>query len=431
MRICVIGSGYVGLVTAAVFSDLGNEVECVDIDGAKVEKLNAGKMPIYEPGLEEIVARNVKQNRLSFSTEVDAAVTRSEIIFICVGTPAMENGQTDLSYVTAAAKTIAGSLNGYKIVVNKSTVPVGTGDLVRRVITEAHGNSGRDFDVVSNPEFLREGQAIADALKPDRIIVGAPSKKVAMKLLELYATLGAPIIITDVQSAELIKYASNAFLAMKISFINQVADICEEAGANIIDVSKALGLDKRIGGMFLNAGLGYGGSCFPKDVLSLIHSSGELGIDFGLLKEVVNVNNNRIDRFVGKIHNRFPEMKDRVIGILGLAFKPETDDMRDAKSIAIINSLVSVGAKIKAYDPVAMDSARSILPDITYCQSPYETAEGADAIVIVTEWRAFQQLDLEKIRGLMKTPVIFDGRNMYNPERKRSFGFEYYSVGRP
>ena len=431
MRICVIGSGYVGLVTAAVFADMGNDISCVDVDEKKIASLNNHIMPIYEPGLEEMVIRNMKEERLTFSVDVADAVQTAEIVFICVGTPAKDDGETDLSYVESAASVIGKNLNGYKVIVNKSTVPVGTGDLVRRVVTEAKGENGVDFDVVSNPEFLREGQAISDALTPDRIVIGAPTKKVAMKLLELYAMVGAPMIITDVESAELIKYASNAFLAMKISFINAIADICEEADANVADVAKGIGLDKRIGASFLNAGLGYGGSCFPKDVLSLIHTSGELGLDFSLIKEVVKINDSRVDRFVGRIKERFPDISGKTFGVFGLAFKPDTDDMREARAVEIIGKLKEADAKIRAYDPVAMENARQIMPNIDYCESAYETAEGADAVVVITEWREFRLLDMERLKSVMKSPVIFDGRNIYDHDRTKAGGFEYFSVGRP
>ena len=427
----MIGSGYVGLVTAAVFADMGNDINCVDVDKKKIASLNNHVMPIYEPGLEEMVIRNMKEERLTFSVDVASAVQGAEIVFICVGTPAKDDGETDLSYVESAASVIGKNLNGYKVIVNKSTVPVGTGDLVRRVIIKTQGNGGVDFDVVSNPEFLREGQAISDALAPDRIVIGAPTKKVAMKLLELYAMVGAPMIITDVESAELIKYASNAFLAMKISFINAIADVCEEAGANVTDVAKGIGLDKRIGASFLNAGLGYGGSCFPKDVLSLIHTSSELGLDFALIKEVVKINDSRVDRFVGRIKERFPDISGKTFGVFGLAFKPDTDDMREARAVEIIGKLIDAGAKIRAYDPVAMENAKSIMPEVEYCENAYETAEGADAVIVITEWREFRLLNMDRLKSVMKSPVIFDGRNIYDHERTKTGGFDYFSVGRP
>ena len=386
-------------------------------------------MPIYEPGLEEMVKRNVIDKRLFFSTDLQGAVERAEIIFICVGTPPKDNGETDLSFVEETAKGIAKYINGYKIIVNKSTVPVGTGDFVRQVI-ENNKTDNANFDVVSNPEFLREGSAITDALSPDRIIIGAPTKQVAVKLLELYATIGRPMLITDVYSAEMIKYASNAFLAMKISFINAMADICELTGANITDVAKGVGYDSRIGHAFLNAGLGFGGSCFPKDIQSLVHTAERLGYNFELLKSILKINQERCLHFVKIITDKMGDIKGKAIGMLGLSFKPDTDDMRDAKSIEIITMLLKKGAIIKAYDPVAMENARKILPDIYYCTSPYEVADGADAIVIITEWREFKLLNMERIKNLMSKPFIFDGRNIYDTERMRKMGFEYYSIGR-
>ena len=429
MNICVIGTGYVGLVTGAVFSDLGNEVTCVDKIKEKINSLNKGIMPIYEPGLEEMVKRNVVDNRLFFSTDLHGAVEKAEIIFICVGTPPKDNGETDLSFVEDAAKGIAKFINGYKIIVNKSTVPVGTGDFVRKVI-ERNKTHNTDFDVVSNPEFLREGSAIVDALSPDRIIIGAPTKQVAVKLLELYASIGKPMLITDVYSAEIIKYASNSFLAMKISFINAIADICELTGANITDVTKGVGYDSRIGHEFLNAGLGFGGSCFPKDIQSLVHTAERFSYDFKLLKDVLDINKERVPHFIKLIKVKTGGLKEKVIGVLGLSFKPDTDDMRDAKSVEIINMLLNEGAVIKAYDPVAMENAKKILPNIQYCQNAYEVAEGADALVVITEWREFKLLNMERIKNLMRKPAIFDGRNIYDAERTRKMGFEYYSIGR-
>ena len=429
MRICVIGSGYVGLVTGAVFADLGNDVGCVDVDARKIASLTKGEMPIYEPGLEEMVRRNTAEGRLSFSTDAGRAVERAEVVFICVGTPSKNEGETDLSYVEEAARVIGRHLNGYKVIVNKSTVPVGTGDLVRKLAGEA-ANGSTEFDVVSNPEFLREGSAIADALNPDRVVIGAPSKKVALKLMELYATVGAPILVTDVASAELIKYASNAFLATKISFINAVANLCERTGANVGDVARGMGMDKRIGPEFLMAGLGYGGSCFPKDVASLEHTARRLGYDFGLLRDVMAINADRVGNFISRVRGRFPQLKGRRFGVLGLSFKPNTDDMREAKSVEIIAALTAEGAEVRAYDPVAARKAREIMPELVYCENAYEAAEGADALVIVTEWREFKSLDMERLKKIMKSPVIFDGRNIYDPERKRQMGFEYYGIGK-
>jgi UDPglucose 6-dehydrogenase len=430
MNICVIGCGYVGLVTGAVFADLGNEVVCVDVVEEKIRQLNNGVMPIYEPGLQEMVQRNLADRRLSFSTSLEIGMDKAEIVFICVGTPPKENGETDLSQVEAAARGIARYLRRYTVIVNKSTVPVGTGDLVREII-EQNRRRDVDFDVVSNPEFLREGSAVQDALAPDRIVIGAPSKHVAVKLLELYATLGRPMLITDVHSAEMIKYASNAFLATKISFINAIANICEACGANVDDVARGMGCDPRIAPDFLSAGLGFGGSCFPKDVESLIHTAAKFGTDFQLLKAVLEINRDRAEHFVDMIRRGLGDLEGKTIGILGLAFKANTDDMREAKSIEIIRKLLSAGVHIKAYDPAAMENAKRIFPDLTYCQSAYQTAEEADALVIVTEWREFKLLDMEKLRKLMKRPLIFDGRNIYNLERMATAGFDYYSIGRP
>ncbi len=430
MNICVIGTGYVGLVTGVVFSDLGNDVACVDKNVAKIDGLNAGVMPIYEPGLEEMVARNVGDGRLTFTTDLDTAVAKAEVVFIAVGTPPREDGSTDLSFVEDAAKGVARALNRYKVIVNKSTVPVGTGDFVREVI-ETNKRRAVDFDVVSNPEFLREGSAITDTLAPDRIVIGAPNKVVAMRLLELYAPLERPMIVTDVASAEMIKYASNAFLATKISFANAIANICEEAGADVTQVVKGMGLDARIGQAFLSAGLGYGGSCFPKDTRSLLHTAQEFGCDFPLLSATIETNENQPKRFIGKIHAAIGDMKGKTVGVLGLAFKPNTDDMREAKSLDVIADLLASGATVKAYDPIAMENTRSVFPHITYANNAYEVAVGADALVIVTEWNEFKLLNFERLRETMARPLILDGRNLYDPERLRRLGFEYHSIGRP
>ena len=429
MNICVIGLGYVGLTAGAVFSDLGNDVICVDIDKEKVDALQKGIMPIYEPGLKEILLRNLEESRLSLTTDTEDAVRSSEIIFICVGTPPKDTGETDLSQVEAAAKSIAKGLDQYKVIVNKSTVPVGTGDLVRQII-DKHKLHDVEFDVVSNPEFLREGSAVQDTLQPDRIIIGAPSKNVAMKLLELYASLERPMLITDVHSAEIIKYASNAFLAMKVSFINAISDVCERAEADVTVVAKGMGYDHRIGREFLNAGLGFGGSCFPKDIESLVHTSEKLGYDFRLLKEVLAINLDRVPQLIATMEDALGGLAGKTIGVLGLAFKPNTDDMREAKSIEIITELMARGAELKAYDPQSMENARKVLPQIKFCASAYEVAEGADALVLVTEWREFKLLNMEKIRDAMRDPVLFDGRNFYNPEKKARLGFTYFGVGR-
>jgi len=430
MNICVVGTGYVGLVTGAVFADLGNEVLCVDNDAVKVAALEAGRMPLYEPGLEEMVARNVADGRLAFSTDLAAAVRRAIIVFITVGTPPKADGQADLSAVEDVARGIAQSMERYTVVVNKSTVPVGTGEFVREVI-ERHQARPVPFDVVSNPEFLREGSAIEDTLRPDRIVIGAPTQQVAMTLLELYAPLERPMIITDVPSAEMIKYASNAFLSTKISFINAIANICELAGADVTQVMKGMGLDARIGAAFLAAGLGYGGSCFPKDTDSLVHTATALGYDFALLRAVVDINRERAGHFVDGIVKALGPLDGRVLAVLGLAFKPNTDDMREAKSVEVIARLLELGASVRVYDPVAMDHARKLLPAaVVYCESPYAAAGGADAVAVVTEWNEFKFLNLERLRGVMRRPVIFDGRNVWEPERMRRLGFEYHSIGR-
>lgn len=429
MNVCVIGTGYVGLVTGTVFSDLGNDVICVDIAKKKIDMLKAGKMPIYEPGLKEMVKRNVDDGRLSFTTNIGKAVKTSKVIVIAVGTPPKPNGESDLSAIRAVAKAIAEYMNEYKIIVNKSTVPVGTGGLVRDTI-EKYKKTDHKFDVVSNPEFLKEGSAIADCLCPDRIVIGVPNHNVAMSLLELYAPLERTMLITDVESAEIIKYASNAFLATKISFINFIANICEKADADVALVAKGMGADRRIGKEFLQAGLGYGGSCFPKDTLSLMHTAKKFNEDASILEAVVRENADRVPRFVKRLVAKIKPVKGKTVGILGLAFKPNTDDLRDAKSLEIIADLKKRKAKIKVYDPVAMDSAKKILKGVTYCKNAYEVAKGADALVVVTEWNEFKFLNLEKIKQSMKGAILFDGRNVYSREKAERAGLEYYCIGK-
>src|SRR6266704_4071149 len=430
MNICVVGTGYVGLVTGAVFADLGNDVLCVDNQPEKVAALQAGKMPIYEPGLEEMVGRNVADARLAFTTDLAAAVRRALIIFITVGTPPKADGETDLGAVEQVAAAIGRAMEKYTVIVNKSTVPVGTGDFVRDVIAR-HQRQRVAFDVVSNPEFLREGSAIEDTLRPDRIVIGAPTQQVAMTLLELYAPLERPMIITDVPSAESIKYASNALLAVKISFVNVIANLCEQTGADITQVVKGMGLDPRIGPAFLQAGLGYGGSCFPKDTDSLVHTAAARGVDFVLLRAAVEINQERAGHFVRMIEKALAPLDDKRVAVLGLAFKPNTDDMREAKSIEIAARLVELGAQIRAYDPVAMENAKRVLPaSVVYCDSPYAAAADADAVALVTEWNEFKLLNLERLLAVLRRPVIFDGRNLWEPERMRRLGFEYHSIGR-
>lgn len=430
MNIAVIGTGYVGLVTGSVFADMGNDVICVDKDENKVKQLSQGSIPFYEPGLEEIVQRNLDDNRMTFTSDVAQAVKKSDVIFIAVGTPPKEDGETDLSQVESAARGIGLAMDRYKVIVNKSTVPVGTGNLVRNII-ESVKNNDIKFDVVSNPEFLREGSAVHDSLSPDRIVIGAPNQQVAVTLMELYASLGCPMLITDVESAEIIKYASNAFLAMKISFANAIADICERTGADVMHVINGMGHDRRIGHHHLQPGLGYGGSCFPKDVDSLIHTSKSLGYDFKLLQSVADINRERISRFVGKIENVMENIEGKIFGLFGLSFKPDTDDMREAKSIEVIEGLLQRKAKIRAYDPAARENAEKLFGNrIEYVENAYEAARGADAVILLTEWREFKLLNLERIRDSMSQPVIFDGRNLYNPERMRKIGFRYYGIGR-
>lgn len=431
MNVCVVGTGYVGLVTGTVFADLGNDVICIDKEERKIAMLQDGIMPIYEPGLEEMVKRNTEEGRLTFSTDLAEGVRRSTVIFIAVGTPPKDNGETDLTYIEAVAREIAEHMNEYKVVVNKSTVPVGTGDFVRKVIRD-NRRRDVDFDVVSCPEFLKEGSAIQDSLDPDRIVIGAPNQTVAMNLLELYAPIEKPMLITDVESAEMIKYASNAFLATKISFINAIANICEKAGADVIQVAKGMGYDTRIGKEFLQAGLGYGGSCFPKDTLSLRCVAKAFEENTDIFDAVIDINADRVPRFLRRIEERMGDLKDKCIGILGLAFKPNTDDLREAKSLEIIDALLARGARIRAYDPIAAEGAQKILGDtVEICDTAYEVAEHCDAIVVVTDWNEFKHLNLERVKASMKTPLIFDGRNIYSPEKLRKLGIEYHSIGRP
>ncbi|MER3401735.1 MAG: UDP-glucose 6-dehydrogenase [Armatimonadota bacterium] len=429
MKITVVGAGYVGLVTGVVFADLGNEVICVDIDAHKVDAINKGRTPIYEPGLDELLQRNLEEERLRATTDLAGAVRESEVIFITVGTPPRENGEPDLQYVDEVARAIGEALNGYKIIVNKSTVPVGTGDRVRQII-EQHRKEPHEFDVVSNPEFLREGSAVHDTLYPDRIVIGTDNPRAARKIVELYAPLERPMLITNLPTAEIIKYASNAFLALKISYINAIADLCERVGADVVQVAKAMGYDPRIGAHFLQAGLGFGGSCFPKDVKAFAHSVQRYGLDPSLYETVLAINEARPRQFVQRIAERLNGLRDKTVGLLGLAFKPNTDDIREARSIEIMRHLLQEGAQVRAYDPVAMPNMQAIYPHITYCKSAYEVAEGADALVLVTEWNEFKQLNFERIKHLMRQPNLFDGRNLYDPQRLRKLGFYYYGIGR-
>ena len=431
MKITVIGAGYVGLVTAACLADLGNDVVCNDIDKGKISKLNRGIVPIYEPGLEDLIRRNRKEKRITFTTSLKEAVGKSEVIFIAVGTPPKENGEADLTHIEAVAEDIARHMRSYHLVVEKSTTPVETGMWIKRTL-EANARKGVKFDVASNPEFLREGSAIEDFMHPDRIVIGVESNKARDTLLELYRPLGAEIIVTNINSAEIIKHASNSFLATKISFINAVANICEKAGADVEEVARGMGFDKRIGRAFLNAGIGFGGFCFPKDIEAFIHISEKVGYNFELLKAVRKINEERKSLLVEKIEKAMWNIKGKTIAVLGLAFKPNTDDMRFAPSIKIIERLINDGASVKAYDPQSMEKARAIpeLEGIKFCEGAYEAVKGADCAVIVTEWNEFKELDLKKIKKLMKQPVIVDGRNIYDPKKMKGLGFRYHCIGR-
>ena len=428
-KITVIGVGYVGLVTAACFSDLGNKVTALDIDENKIEKLNNGEIPIYEPGLKELVFRNIDANRLSFTISMKEALKDSEFVFICVGTPSGVDGDADMKYVAAAAKSIAENMHSPLIVINKSTVPVGTGDWVAEKINEAQ-TEPIEFSVVSCPEFLREGTAINDFMNPFRIVCGSTDKNAAELVADLHQPLNAPALITNLRTSEMIKYASNAFLSTKISFINEIADICEKLGADVTEVAEGMGLDERIGPLFLGAGLGYGGSCFPKDIKALSFMADEMHVEPKIMKAVMATNKERRTKIVERLVEFVGELKGKTIGIFGLSFKPNTDDMRDAPSIDIINNLLSQGANVKAYDPVAMEEAVKYLPGIQLVSDPYEAAEGVDALMVLTEWNEFINVDLERINKLMNSPIVIDGRNIYEPEKMRSLGFTYRGVGR-
>lgn len=428
--ICVIGTGYVGLITGVCFADLGNSVHCLDIDDDRIAKLNEGIMPIYEPGLEEIVERNVNASRLFFTTDYEKALEEVDFAFIAVGTPTGVSGEADLQYVRDAAESIARAAGRSLIVVNKSTVPVGTGDTVAEIMEKIRKKADVDFSVVSNPEFLREGSAISDFMNPDRIVLGSTERKPAEEVAKLYTPLRAPVLITDLRTAEMIKYASNAFLATRISFINEIANICDEMGADVREVADGMGMDKRIGRSFLDAGLGWGGSCFPKDVKALAHMAVLHNTNPQLLQAVMDINLNQRRRVVYRLRNVLGgSLMGKEIGILGLSFKPNTDDMRDAPAVDIIQLLENEGAKVRAFDPQAMENARRQLPDLELCDNPYLVAEGADALVLATEWNEFKQLDFQKIFGLMRTPVLVDGRNQWDSNRLRSIGFTYFGIG--
>ena len=429
-KICVIGTGYVGLVTGTCFADLGNSVTCLDVDETRISKLHKGIMPIYEPGLQEVVEQNVKAGRLVFTTDYEKAVKDAEIAFIAVGTPSGVDGEADLQYVRQAAESIADLVADRIIVVNKSTVPVGTGDWVAEVIQKRRNGKPLDLNVVSNPEFLREGSAINDFMQSDRVVLGSENRAAAEKVAELYAPLRCPVLITDLRTAEMIKYASNAFLATRISFINEIANVCEELGADVKVVAQGMGLDKRIGSAFLDAGLGWGGSCFPKDVKALAHMAVLHGTHPQLLQAVMEINRNQRRRIVYKLRKALGGLNDTTIGILGISFKPNTDDIREAPALEVIHLLENEGAHIKAYDPQAMENAANVLPKVKLCENPYQVAEGADALILVTDWNEFKQVDFTRIKSLMKNPVIMDGRNLWDEKTLKNMGFQYFGVGR-
>ncbi|MHB1131390.1 MAG: UDP-glucose dehydrogenase family protein [Chloroflexota bacterium] len=428
-NIAVVGVGYVGLVTGASLANLGNQVICVDYDAGKIAGLRQGVIPIFEPGLEEMVQRNARAGRLRFTTSYEEALAEADLAFIAVGTPSGAAGQADLRYVEEAARSIALSLRRPLVIVNKSTVPIGTGDLVADIV-RLHASAEVPFAVVSNPEFLREGSAVYEFAHPDRIVLGSADRKAAEVVAELYKPLERPVLITDLHTAEMIKYASNAFLATKISFINEIANICEELGADVKQVAAGMGLDRRIGPAFLDAGLGWGGSCFPKDVRALISMAANLGAHPQLLRSVVEINEHQRRLVIARLLRALGTLRGRTVGLLGLAFKPNTDDIREAPAIEIAALLRSEGARVQAYDPVAVENARRQLPDLVYCADPYELARGCDALVVVTEWDEFRGLDMAKIRQAMRGAVLVDGRNIFDPEQMRALGFEYFGVGR-
>jgi UDPglucose 6-dehydrogenase len=430
MNIAVIGTGYVGLVSGVCFSEIGNQVICVDNNEAKVEMLNEGNVPIYEPGLKELMASNMQAGKLSFTSNIAEAISQSDIIFIAVGTPSLPSGEANLSYVEQVAIEIGSHIESYKIIVTKSTVPVGTNDHVRELISSI---SSQPFDVASVPEFLREGSAVKDTLNPDRIVIGTNSDRAIKTLKKLHRPLTENLIITDIRSAEMIKYASNAFLATKISFINEISNICEKVGADVTRVAEGMGYDKRIGASFLKAGIGYGGSCFPKDTQALIQIAGMVDYDFRLLKSVVQVNQDQRFQVIHKLEEALGSLKGKTIAVWGLAFKPDTDDVRDAPAIDIIQHLSAAGAVIKAYDPIATANFRKEVDvaSISWEENPLHAAEGADALCVLTEWKEFAHIDLTELAEIMKDPIMIDGRNLYSAEQVQASNLQYYSVGRP
>ena len=433
MKIAMIGTGYVGLVSGACFAEFGPSVVCVDLDEAKVERLRRGEIPIYEPGLEDLVAKGIKSGRLSFTTNLVEAVADADAVFIAVGTPSRRgDGHADLRYVEAAAVQVANSMTGYTVVVTKSTVPVGTGRRVAEIIRAT--NPGAEFDVASNPEFLREGSAINDFMRPDRVVIGAETDRAQKVMQALYRPLylmETPVVMTTLETAELTKYAANAFLATKITFINEIADLCEKVGANVQDVARGMGLDGRIGKKFLHAGPGYGGSCFPKDTIALVRTAQEYGSPARLVETVVQVNDTRKGAMAKRVMLACGgSVRGKTVGVLGVAFKPNTDDMRDAPSLAIIPALQDAGATIRAYDPAAMHEAASMLPGVHWCEDAYDAAAGSDAVVLITEWNEFRALDFERLASTVKAKVLVDLRNVYRPDEVRAAGFAYSSIGR-
>ncbi len=430
-KISVIGTGYVGLVTGTCFADIGHQVICLDINVHRIEQLIKGIMPIYEPGLKQIVEENVQAERLSFTTSYADALKEAEFAFIAVGTPSSEDGEADMRYVKQAVDSIVANLDHRIIIVNKSTVPVGTGDWVAEIIKDQNGLDAPGFSIVSNPEFLREGSAVNDFMQPDRVVLGSTDLDAANEVAELYEPLRSPIMITDLRTAEMIKYASNAFLATRISFINEMANICESLGADVREVARGMGMDKRIGPLFLDAGLGWGGSCFPKDVKALTHMANTRGAHPQLLQAVMDINQNQRSRTVQKLEKALGDLKGRRIGILGLSFKPNTDDTRDAPALDIIRMLLEKGAKVQAYDPQAMQASKDEIPALDLRQNPYEVAEGADALLLATEWNEFKSLNFVEIKVNMRGNVIFDGRNLWDGQALHNLGFTYFGIGVP
>ena len=429
MKLTIIGTGYVGLVSGTCFAEVGHQVICVDSDAAKVKMLQAGGIPIYEPGLEELVKKNVAAGRLTFTNSTAEGVQKSDVVFIAVPTPPQPDGSVDLSYIERVARDIAGAMTSYKIVVDKSTVPVKTGEKVTETI-KRYCAAKVEFDVVSNPEFLREGFAVGDLMKPDRVVIGTSSQRPVAAMKEIYTPFNAPIIVTDINSAELIKHAANSFLALKISYINAIATVCEAAGANVQEVAQGIGLDERIGRRFLNAGIGFGGSCFPKDLSAFIKISEQVGYDFKLLKEVQRINSDQMDRFIKKITDTLWVLKDKKIGVLGLAFKQNTDDVRSSPAIDLCQRLLKDGATLRVHDPKAMDKAKSLVPYVTYVDDMDAVAEGCDALVVATEWDEFKKLDLDRAKKGLTHPIMFDGRNLFDPAEMEKLGWIYKSIGR-